>query len=262
MSQPASPLSAVTSNSAPSSVVVDRPAGTGCGLSGGTVASSTTLLDRQKGLLRSLGWGLPLVTAVVSGAAQEATGSNSWYLSWPGLTVLVLAGVSATTDLMWRKIPNWITYPACAAGVAIGTVVWMSGPSRWTGVVSLGSALLGLVVCFSCMLFPYRASGGGAGDVKLAAAYGTLLGWQAGLSIIVWSYMAAGLGIVLRQLATDQPWLLPKALFRWIGASWLPQVIAGPNETQAALLSRPIPLAGAFAVGLTCVLCGGNLFGS
>jgi prepilin peptidase CpaA len=206
---------------------------------------------------------LPMAVSTISGCAQRLTDSNAWGLSWPGMTVILLAVVTTSTDMLWRKIPNWITYPACLSAFMIGFLVtFVSGPNRWTGAVGLGESLSGFVVCFGCMLFPYRASGGGAGDVKLAAVYGALLGWQMGLSIILWSYISAGLVLILVHLCTSQPWLLPSALVRRLGAAWLPQFVAAPDDLQRQVLSRPIPLAGAFAVGLVCVLLGGNLFGN
>lgn len=228
-----------------------------------TTSSSFSPLTTLRPQLRIVGWMLPMVVATLSGLTQRLTDSDSWFLSWPGMMVVLLALVSASTDSIWRKIPNWIIYPACVSALMIGALVTFgSGPNRWIGSVGLGTSLSGFAVCFICMLFPYRASGGGAGDVKLAAAYGALLGWQMGLSIIVWSYLAAGLALILIHLFSSQPWLLPSALVRWLGSSWLPQLVESPDDSQRQVLSRPIPLAGAFAVGLVCVLLGGNLFGN
>ncbi len=213
--------------------------------------SSSSPLTTLRPQLRVVGWMLPMVVATLSGLTQHLTDSDSWFLSWPGMMVVLLALVSGCTDWRWHKIPNWIVYPACVSALMIGALVTFgSGPNRWIGSVGLGTSLTGFAVCFICMLFPYRASGGGAGDVKLAAAYGALLGWQMGLSVIVWAYIVSGIGLILIHLASNQPWLLPSAL------------IAAPNDLQRRVLSHPIPLAGAFSVGLVCVLLGGNLFGN
>jgi len=231
--------------------------------SNATNQSSLTPLSKFRPQLRVVGRMLPMVVATLSGLTQLWTDSNAWGLSWPGMMVILLAIVSASTDSLWRKIPNWIIYPAAASAFMIGALVtFVSGPNRWLGSVGLGESIVGFAACFICMLFPYRASGGGAGDVKLAAAYGALLGWQVGFSIILWAYLAAGLALILVHLFSSQPWLLPTALVRWIGSSWLPQLVATPDDSQRQVLSRPIPLAGAFAVGLVCVLLGGNLFGN
>ncbi|MES2788622.1 MAG: A24 family peptidase [Planctomycetota bacterium] len=225
-------------------------------------AASVAPLISLRRPLRLIGWSAPLVLAVVSGLVCQLGLTKSWFISWPGMLVVAFALTSAITDTLWRKIPNWLTYPACLAGLAIATIVTIAGPSAWAGTLDLGASLSGLGLCFFCMLLPYRASGGGAADVKLAAVYGTLLGWQAGLSIIIVAYLVAGLSLMVIHLSSNHPWLLPSALMRWLGSAWFPQVVAAPDETQKKLLRRPIPLAGAFAVGLICVLCGANLFGN
>jgi Flp pilus assembly protein protease CpaA len=222
--------------------------------------SGATLPTTWQQQVRIVGWLTPLFMAVVSGILSYVTTSNSWFLSWPGMLVVTFATVTAWTDSRWRKIPNWMTYPACLAGLVIGTGVTLAGASNWMGTLNLQSSFFGLIVCFCCMLFPYRASGGGAGDVKLGAAYGALLGWDAGLSIIIWAYLLAGSALLIVHLASEHPWLLPRALLRSVGAVWLPGIVEAPSEAQRKFLARPIPLAGAFAVGLVCVLCGANLF--
>lgn len=228
-----------------------------------TSEASTAPLVRLRPQLRIVGWMLPMAVATLSAILQRGLGSEHWTISWPGMMAILLAVVTALTDSTWRKIPNWIVYPACVSGWMIGLLVsFGGGTNAWTGPLGLGDSLLGFAVCFGVMLFPYRASGGGAGDVKVAAAYGALLGWQVGLSIIIWGYMAAGLALILIHLFSAQPWLLPSALVRWVGSSWLPRLVEAPDNSQRQILSRPIPLAGAFAVGFLCVMLGGNLFGN
>lgn len=223
-------------------------------------AGPTPWHGSQKWLI--VGWMIPLLLYATSVLLQNFIGSQSWFLSWPGLLVMAFAIVTAMTDLIWHKIPNWMTYSSALGGVVIGAVVTLNGPSSWAGNMPLGDALFGLGACFACMLIPYRASGGGAGDVKLAAVYGALLGWQAGLSVIITAYIVAGAGLLIMHLCSNHPWLLPQALLRLIGSAWLPQLINAPDVKQKQVLSRPIPLAGAFAVALVSVLCGGNLFAS
>lgn len=209
---------------------------------------------------RTVGWTLPIILCAASVLLQTLSGLQPWFLSWPGLLVMSFAAITAMTDSIWCKIPNWMTYSTALAGLAIGAVVSLNGPSALAGRLDLGEAAFGLVACFVVMLVPFRASGGGAGDVKLAAAYGALLGWQAGLSIIITAYIVAGAGLLIIHLASSQPWMLPKALLRLLGSSCLPQLVDRPDVQQQKVLSRPIPLAAAFAVAFVSVLCGGNFF--
>ena len=83
-------------------------------------------------------------------------------------TVILLAGAACVTDLLWRRVPNSLVITGL--GLGIGLNAWGQG---WHGcIMSLAGALLGLG-----LFLPFFALGGmGAGDVKLLAALGSLLG--------------------------------------------------------------------------------------
>ena len=73
----------------------------------------------------------------------------------------VAAGI---TDLRWRKIPNWLTYPAIPIAILLH---WMIA-GKHAALLSLGGAALGLGV-----LLPFVLLGGlGGGDWKLVGALG------------------------------------------------------------------------------------------
>jgi prepilin peptidase CpaA len=81
-----------------------------------------------------------------------------------GLYTAVAAGI----DLRMHRIPNWVTVPAAALGLAYHTLA----PGGFGPLVSLA----GLAVGFSLLLLPWLLGGGGMGDVKLLAALGAWLG--------------------------------------------------------------------------------------
>ena len=100
------------------------------------------------------------------------------------LAALVAVTVAVVTDLRSRRIPNWLTGGALALGLLGG--FWLGGPSG--GLSALGGAALGLLI-----LLPfYAVRGMGAGDVKLLAAVGALLGYQTLLPIAFYGAMAGG----------------------------------------------------------------------
>jgi prepilin peptidase CpaA len=83
--------------------------------------------------------------------------------------LVVAVGVLASViDLRSRRVPNMLTMPLAAAGVMLA----IAG----LGTVSLGAALAGCAVGLLVMLPLHVLGGTGAGDVKLMAALGTLLG--------------------------------------------------------------------------------------
>lgn len=83
---------------------------------------------------------------------------------------IMLAGttIATVTDVRGRRIPNAVTVPIAMAGLGIGAV---SG-----GVSGLATATSGLLMGILFFLFPVAKLGWGMGDLKLAAALGTLGG--------------------------------------------------------------------------------------
>jgi prepilin peptidase CpaA len=85
------------------------------------------------------------------------------------LVVVLAAGVIASwIDLRSRRVPNLLTMPLACAGVLLA-VLGASG-------LSATDAVLGLLVGLGVMLPLHVLGGTGAGDVKLMAAFGALLG--------------------------------------------------------------------------------------
>ena len=83
-------------------------------------------------------------------------------------TLCAGVGTAALIDIHQRRIPNAVTVSTAAAGLALSAV----GISNVTLTSSFAGLALGLV-----MMLPAHVLGAtGAGDVKLFAAAGTLLG--------------------------------------------------------------------------------------
>lgn len=82
------------------------------------------------------------------------------------LTAIVTA--AALVDLHSRKIPNWLTFPTMAIGMALNGIS-MGGEGF---LFSLKGAGVGIAL----LLIPYMMGAMGAGDVKLMGAVGSFLG--------------------------------------------------------------------------------------
>jgi Flp pilus assembly protein protease CpaA len=91
---------------------------------------------------------------------------------------------SAVVDLYTRRIPNPLTLCIVATGIAIATT--------GLGSLSISQALLGLVAGLLLMLPGHLVGATGAGDVKLFAALGTLLGPKGILAAFLYSALAGG----------------------------------------------------------------------
>ncbi|HEY4959583.1 MAG TPA: A24 family peptidase [Terriglobales bacterium] len=79
-----------------------------------------------------------------------------------------LAATGAFVDVRERRIPNWLTYTGIVVGFVLRGLLL-----GWKG---MGSALAGCLLAGGIFLLFYVVRAMGAGDVKLVAAIGSLLG--------------------------------------------------------------------------------------
>jgi prepilin peptidase CpaA len=103
-------------------------------------------------------------------------------------------GSAAIVDLRHRRIPNVI----CVATAATGLLLAMFGFSS----ITVRSALAGLGIGFLIMLPGHVFRATGAGDVKLFAAAGTLLG--SGRILTAFAYVAITGGILALVIALQR----------------------------------------------------------
>lgn len=88
------------------------------------------------------------------------------------------------TDLSYRKIPNWLTYPAIPIAILLHWLV----AGRHAALLSLGGAALGLGI-----LLPFVLLGGlGGGDWKLIGGLGAFFEVRGLLPVLVLTLMING----------------------------------------------------------------------
>ena len=87
------------------------------------------------------------------------------------VALLAVLLAAAVFDVLYRRIPNWLTVGGVVLGIAMNAVI---GPP----LAGIGFALAGLGVAFGIYVLLYALRAMGAGDVKLMAAVGALVGWE------------------------------------------------------------------------------------
>jgi prepilin peptidase CpaA len=105
----------------------------------------------------------------------------------PGINIalLTLIAVATVYDLLYRRIPNWLTIGGLVAGLALNTFIYQG----WPG---LQLSLLGLGAGFGAYFALYSLRAMGAGDVKLMAAIGALVGMRDWFGIFVITAIVGG----------------------------------------------------------------------
>lgn len=104
------------------------------------------------------------------------------------LCVGVFTLVAAIRDLRFRKIPNRMTAPMCAAGVVYQTAFF--------GIDGFWVSLLGFAVGFGILFVLWIIGSAGGGDVKLISALATWLGWLMTLKVLLCSLIFVTTGTI------------------------------------------------------------------
>jgi len=95
---------------------------------------------------------------------------------------------AAFFDLRYRRIPNWLVLAGLLLGLGLNGFLF-----EWQGLLrSLEGMGLALVIYFPL----YLLRGMGAGDVKLMAAVGAIVGWAAWLGIFFLTAIVGGIAAV------------------------------------------------------------------
>ena len=101
----------------------------------------------------------------------------------PVIAVVAVGTVATAIDLRTRRVPNALTFGTGAAGLALA---FLEGDGL--GAAAIIGGLIGLAL----MLPGYLFGATGGGDVKLLAAFGTLLGPRDTLTAFLAMALAGG----------------------------------------------------------------------
>jgi prepilin peptidase CpaA len=156
-------------------------------------------------------------------------------------TVLALAlATSVVTDVVSRRIPDWVTWPTVA--IALGIRFFSAGPGDLeTGLLSGVVAAAGAMGLLSALA--WRGSMGW-GDVKLVGAVGAVFGYPAIIGALVFISLVGAVQAVVTLIWQGQVWETLSALGRRVAV----KVRLSAAEGCAAN-SGQIPYGVAIALG-------------
>ena len=151
-------------------------------------------------------------------------------------TVAGGAGAGAAIDLWTRRVPNPLTGLIAVSGVGFAAF-GISG-------LTVGASLAGCVLGLALMLPGHLIGATGAGDVKLFAALGAVLGPAPIATAFIYTAIAGGVFAVVIALRR-------RRLQRTLGriARLITTAAANTTEIEAPLENNRFPYAPAIAVG-------------
>lgn len=166
-----------------------------------------------------------------------------WFLTF------ALTLIAAWTDWRSRRIPNWLTVPGAAVGLAANTLLWSrNGVKSSLEGLALGLALLMPLVLLRAM---------GAGDWKLTGALGAFLGPRALLAVLLVAILVSGVMAIVQVALAGRikstlanMWTLVRGFFAF-GLRAHPSI----NLDNPGLIKLPFGVATALAT-LICFALG------
>jgi prepilin peptidase CpaA len=111
----------------------------------------------------------------------------------PGVAAILLPLVliAAVYDVRYRRIPNWLTVGGLLIGLLLNAFIGRNDVRP--GWHALLFSLAGLGVAFGVYVALYAVHAMGAGDVKLMAAVGAVVGWQDWFGIFTLTALVGGI---------------------------------------------------------------------
>ena len=125
----------------------------------------------------------------------------------PEVVLLILVLAAAIDDVRYRRIPNWLTVGGMTIGLGMNTFLAFDGPECWSGLIF---SIEGLLIGFFAYLLLYLIRAMGAGDVKMMAAIGSIVGPRDWFGIFLITAMLGGIMALILVLARGR---LKKTLF-------------------------------------------------
>jgi Flp pilus assembly protein protease CpaA len=217
---------------------------------------------------RTWGWRgaviLPLLLAAPWLILCRSLGAPAELGTVRGLLLVLLLGTATVTDLLRRRIYNWTTYTAFGWVVVLELLTLVLGGEKAAegetsvsaavvsalGMLPWRDSLMGFAAGFSILFVLYNLFRGGAGDLKLVAVLGALVGMKTIVAILIYSYILAGIFAACLMVGVAGPASMLAFALRGVGIAG-----RGTGSTDVAdCLKRQVPMAPFIAGGTLLAL--------
>ena len=218
--------------------------------------------DRTRNRARKRAWILAFLMPVALLPLAHVgfiSGPGGDPLRFRAILVLVLVASAAATDLLWSKIPNWLTYPAFAWALALPILGGGSSTDGFdvtplvTDSLTYPVVFQGAGVALVLMMVIFLLAGGGGGDLKLAIVLGALLGPWDLLLVLVWTYVLAG-GAAFAILVWTEGVIAVARMTFWRLAAALTPLSSPEGEREKRFLARRLRMGPFFLLAALAVV--------
>lgn len=159
--------------------------------------------------------------------------------------------VASVTDVLRHKISNWTTYPGilAAVGASAARSALLAATSidesrlAWLTPILLRDCLIGFVACGLLMTVCFVFFRIGGGDVKLMAMLGAFLGWEDGITAMLWTFVFGACMALTILIWRVGPLALAAKCGRWLLATLRLGRWSALTEDERAMLQPPLFLA-------------------
>ena len=103
--------------------------------------------------------------------------------------LIILIFLTAVYDIKYRRIPNFLTYPAVLIGLTYHIYI--------SGFDGVRFSLFGIITGTGLLIFPYLIGKMGAGDAKLLGAVGSFIGAKSIFVSFLFTAIAGGIYALL-----------------------------------------------------------------
>jgi Flp pilus assembly protein protease CpaA len=206
---------------------------------------------------------VPLVLAVPWVLLCRGVGAPAEMGTLRGLLLALLLLSATVTDLRRRRIYNWTTYTvlswmvllellgAMLGSVSEGETGFAAAIVAALGILPWRDSLAGFAAGFAIMFVLYNVFRGGAGDLKLVAVLGTLIGANQIIEILIYSYILAGVFAACLVVGVAGPGSVLAFSARTVGVGGR---FADSAANVLGCLKRQVPMAPFIAGGTLLAL--------